>query len=158
MASIDPKTGEKTINQAAIPHIGQTTVNCPADPGGRGWPATAYSPKTGILYMPLNEYCSNTTPTPLDPGQAYTGGGRAVFARVPVPNSDGKIGRVDAIKLADRSQVWSYRLRAPETPDPGLLTPGRGRFTRLDPTVRAETPDRGPYPDETGLCGPAGLL
>src|SRR6516164_4638007 len=41
VASIDPKTGEKTINAAAIPHIGQTTVNCPADPGGRGWPATA---------------------------------------------------------------------------------------------------------------------
>jgi alcohol dehydrogenase (cytochrome c) len=115
VASIDPKTGEKTINPAAIPHIGQTTVNCPADPGGRGWPATAYSPKTGILYMPLNEYCANTTPSPLDPGQAYTGGGRAIFARVPVPNSDGKIGRVDAVKLSDRSTVWSYRQRAPET-------------------------------------------
>ena len=79
VASIDPKTGEKTINPAAIPHIGKTTVNCPADPGGRGWPATAYSPKTGMLYLPLNEYCSNTTPTPLDPGQAYTGGGRAIY-------------------------------------------------------------------------------
>ena len=107
VAAIDPKTGEKTINVAAIPHIGQTTVNCPADPGGRGWPATAYSPKTGMLYMPLNEYCSNTTPSPLDPGQAYTGGGRAVFARVPVPNSDGNIGRVDAIRLSDRTQAWS---------------------------------------------------
>jgi alcohol dehydrogenase (cytochrome c) len=115
VAAIDPKTGEKTINVAAIPHIGQTTVNCPADPGGRGWPATAYSPKTGILYMPLNEYCSNTTPSPLDPGQAYTGGGRAVFSRVAVPNSDGNIGRVDAIRLSDRSQVWTYRQRAPET-------------------------------------------
>jgi PQQ-dependent dehydrogenase (methanol/ethanol family) len=115
VAAIDPKTGEKTINVAAIPHIGQTTVNCPADPGGRGWPATAYSPKTGILYMPLNEYCSNTTPTPLDPGQAYTGGGRAIFARFPVPNSDGNIGRVDAVRLSDRSQAWSFRLRAPVT-------------------------------------------
>jgi alcohol dehydrogenase (cytochrome c) len=115
VASIDPKTGEKTINPAAIPHIGVTTVNCPADPGGRGWPATAYSPKTGTLYMPLNEYCSNTTPTPLDPGQAYTGGGRAIYARVTVPNSDGNIGRVDAIKLSDRSTLWTYRQRAPET-------------------------------------------
>jgi len=115
VAAVDPKTGEKTINVAAIPHIGQTTVNCPADPGGRGWPATAYSPKTGMLYMPLNEFCSNTTPTPLDPGQAYTGGGRAIFARVPVPNSDGNIGRIDAIKLAERTQAWSRRQRAPET-------------------------------------------
>jgi len=132
VAAIDPKTGEKTINVAAIPHIGQTTVNCPADPGGRGWPATAYSPKTGILYMPLNEYCSNTTPTPLDPGQAYTGGGRAVFARVPVPNSDGKIGRVDAVRLSDRSQVWSYRLRAPETA--AVLPTGGGLVFTGDPS------------------------
>ena len=115
VASIDPKTGEKTINPASMPHIGQTTVNCPADPGGRGWPATAYNPKTGTLYMPLNEYCSNTTPTPIDPGQSYTGGGRAVFARTSVPNSDGNFGRVDAIKLADRSTTWTHRQRAPQT-------------------------------------------
>ena len=115
VAAIDPKTGEKTINVAAVPHIGQTTVNCPADPGGRGWPATAYNPRTGTLFMPLNEYCANTTPSPLDPGQAYTGGGRAVFARTKVPNSDGNIGRIDAIKLSDRSQVWSYRQRVPNT-------------------------------------------
>jgi len=115
VASIDPKTGEKTINPAAMPHIGVTTVNCPSDPGGRGWPATAYNPKTGTLFMPLNEYCSNTTPTPLDPGQSYSGGGRAVFARGPVPNSDGNFGRVDAIKLSDRSTAWTYRQRAPHT-------------------------------------------
>ena len=115
VASIDPKTGEKTLNPAAMPHIGRTTVNCPADPGGRGWPATAYSPRTGILYMPLNEYCANTTPQPLDPGQAYTGGGRAEFRRGPVPNSDGNFGRVDAIRLADQTTVWSTRGRAPQT-------------------------------------------
>jgi hypothetical protein len=33
----------------------------------------------------------------------------------PVPNSDGKIGRVDAIRLADQSTVWSFRQRAPST-------------------------------------------
>jgi alcohol dehydrogenase (cytochrome c) len=123
VASIDPKTGVKTINLASVPKIGQTTVNCPADPGSRGWPATAYSPKTGMLYLPLNEYCSNTTPTPLDPGQAYTGGGRAVYARVPIPNSDGKIGRVDAVKLSDQSTAWSYRTRAPQT---GAVMPTGG--------------------------------
>jgi alcohol dehydrogenase (cytochrome c) len=123
VASIDQKTGNKTINQAAVPHIGQTTVNCPADPGGRGWPATAYNPETQTLFMPLNEFCSNTTPTPLDPGQAYTGGGRAIFARTLVPGSDGNVGRIDAIKLTDRSTVWSYRQRAPAT---GAVLPTAG--------------------------------
>jgi alcohol dehydrogenase (cytochrome c) len=115
VSSIDPKTGVKTLNQEAIPHIGKTTMNCPADPGARGWPATAYSPRTGMLYLPLTEFCSMTTPTPLDPGQVYTGGGRAVYRRVAVPNSDGNFGRIDAIRLSDRSTVWSKRQRAAET-------------------------------------------
>lgn len=122
--SIDPKTGAKTINPASIPKIGQTTVNCPADPGGRGFPATAYSPKTRTLFMPLNEFCSNTTPTPLDPGQSYTGGGRAVFDRTLVPGSDGNVGRLDSINLADRKTAWSARQKLPKSS--GVLPTGGG--------------------------------
>jgi len=123
VSNIDQKTGAKTINQEAIPHIGKTTVNCPADPGGRGWPSTAYNPNTQTLFLPLNEFCSNTTPTPLDPGQAYTGGGRAIFARTLVPGSDGNVGRIDAVKLTDRSTTWSFRHRAPAT---GAVLPTAG--------------------------------
>jgi alcohol dehydrogenase (cytochrome c) len=68
-----------------------------------------------MLYLPLNEFCSNTTPQPLDPGQIYTGGGRATFARIPVEGSDGNIGRIDAVKLTDQSTAWSHRQRAPQT-------------------------------------------
>jgi alcohol dehydrogenase (cytochrome c) len=115
VASIDPKTGEKTINVATIPHIGQTTVNCPSSPGGRGWPVTAYNPRSSTPSCRSMSFAPNTTPSPLDQGQVYTGGGRAVFARVKMPNSDGNIGRIDAINLADRSQTWSYRQRVPNT-------------------------------------------
>src|SRR5258707_2877207 len=59
----------------------------------------------------------------MDPGKAYTGGGRAIYARVPVPNSDGNVGSVEAIKLADRSQVWTVRTRAPQT---GAVLPTGG--------------------------------
>ncbi len=113
--SIDRATGEKTINPDVIPHIGQTTFNCPADPGGRAWQATSYSPKTQTLYMPTVEFCSNTTPNPLDPGTIYTGGGAQTYARVPRPDSDGNIGQVRAIKLTDQSEVWQYRQRPPVT-------------------------------------------
>ena len=141
--SIDPKTGVKKLNQNAIPHIGKTTFNCPADPGARGWPSTAYSPKTQMLYMPMAEYCSNTTPTPLEPGENYTGGGRAVYSRVPVPNSDGNFGRLDAIKLTDRSQAWSMRQRVPVT-SAALPTAGGLVFAgSLDRWFRA-------YDDTTG--------
>jgi alcohol dehydrogenase (cytochrome c) len=140
---VDPVTGAKTINDEAMPHIGNTTFNCPADPGARGWPSTAYSPKTQMLYLPLTEFCSNTTPTPLDPGEVYTGGGRAVYARVPVPNSDGRFGRIDALRLTDRSQAWSQRQRAPVSS--GALPTGGGLVFvgSLDRWFRA-------YDDTTG--------
>ncbi len=113
--SIDQETGEKIINPEVIPHIGETTFNCPADPGGRAWQSTAYSPRTKALYMPTVEFCSNTTPNPLDPGQIYTGGGMATFARVPTPDSDGNIGQVRAIDLTDQTEMWQYRQHAPVT-------------------------------------------
>ena len=34
---------------------------------------------------------------------------------MPLPDSDGNIGRVDAINLTDRSTMWSYRQRPPVT-------------------------------------------
>src|SRR3989454_12633176 len=105
VSAIHPKTGEKTINPDSVPHIGKTTVNCPADPGSRGWPATAYSPKTNMLYLPLNEYCSDTTPSPLDPGQPYTGGGRAPLFPRPITHRDGDIGPVDASRLDQHKAV-----------------------------------------------------
>lgn len=115
VASIDPDTGEKTFNPDTVPHIGETTFNCPADPGGRAWQATAYSPRTQTLYLPTVEFCSNTTPNPLDPGEIYTGGGMATFSRVPHPDGDGNIGQVRAINMVDQSEVWQYRQRPPVT-------------------------------------------
>ena len=113
--SIDPDTGEKTINPDVIPIIGESTFNCPADPGARAWQATAYSPRTETLYLPTVEFCSNTTVNVLDPGEIYTGGGRQTYSRVPHPDSDGNIGQVRAINMNDQSEVWQYRQRPPIT-------------------------------------------
>ena len=65
--------------------------------------------------MPTVEFCSNTTVNPLDPGQIYTSGGLQTFSRVARPDSDGNIGQVRAIKLADKSEMWQYRQYAPVT-------------------------------------------
>lgn len=113
--SIDPDTGEKTINPEVIPIIGETTFNCPADPGGRAWQATAYSPRTETLYLPTVEFCSNTTVNVLDPGEIYTGGGRQTYSRVEHPDGDGNIGQVRAISMTDQSEKWIYRQRPPIT-------------------------------------------
>ncbi len=113
--SWDSNTGIKEINPDTIPIIGETTFNCPADPGAKAWQATAYSPRTEALYLPTVEFCSNTTVNPLDPGEIYTGGGRQTYSRVPTPDSDGNIGQVRAINLTDQSEMWQYRQHAPVT-------------------------------------------
>jgi len=115
VTAIDAKTGEKTLNPAVVPKIGQPATTCPANPGARGWPATAYNPKTGILYMPINEFCATMTATALNPGQAYSGGGAATFKFMAMPNSDGNFGRVDAVRLSDQTTVWQHRQRAPSS-------------------------------------------
>lgn len=122
--SIDPETGEKTINEESIPHIGETTVNCPADPGARSWAATAYSPRTNMIYLPMQEFCSDTTPNPLSAGEVYTGGGRATFARRPIPDSDGNMGVVEAVSLDERNTAWEHRMRPANGGSAALATGG----------------------------------
>lgn len=113
--SIDQTTGAKTINPETVPVIGETTFNCPADPGAKAWQATAYSPRTKTLYLPMVEFCSETTVQPLDPGEIYTGGGRQTYTRVEHPDGDGNIGQVRAVNLTDLSDTWMYRQRPPIT-------------------------------------------
>ena len=113
--SWDKTTGEKTINPDVIPVAGESTFNCPADPGAHAWQPAAYSPLTKALYIPTIEFCSNTTVNSLDPGEIYTGGGRQTYSRVEHPDGDSNIGQVRAISMADQSEMWQYRQRAPIT-------------------------------------------
>jgi alcohol dehydrogenase (cytochrome c) len=106
--AIDPKTGKKTINPTMFPRPdGRATTHCPSDPGGRAWPASAYDPRTLTLYLPLNEFCSSES------------GGLMMR-----PQSNGKIGRIDAINLETRATAWSFHQRASMTS--ALLPTGGG--------------------------------
>lgn len=128
VSSIDPKTGKKTINQNSVPHIGEETVNCPADPGARSWAATAYSPDTQTLYMPMQEFCSDTIPNPLEAGEVYAGGGAATFSRRLAPNRE-NAGLVEAVRLTDQEQLWRHSMRAANGGSAALATGGGLVFT-----------------------------
>jgi len=45
------------------PEPGKTLNYCPSVGGAKSWNSMAYSPRTGFLYMPLNELCNNVTAT-----------------------------------------------------------------------------------------------
>ena len=55
--SVDLKTGK--IKYAADKSTGFKTVRdiCPAAPGGKDWQPSAFSPRTGLLYIPHNNLC-----------------------------------------------------------------------------------------------------
>jgi len=60
--SVDPKTGRPTYNEDAKPGTGKTATYCPSLWGGKDWPYEAYSPSTGMLYVPFNDnHCMTLT-------------------------------------------------------------------------------------------------
>jgi alcohol dehydrogenase (cytochrome c) len=54
-ASIDPKTGRPSYNEEHKPGTGKYAEFCPSLWGGKDWPYEAYSPDTGMVYIPANE-------------------------------------------------------------------------------------------------------
>ncbi len=44
------------------PQLGKTTTVCPTAAGAKSWNSMAYSPRTGYLYVPVNELCEDITP------------------------------------------------------------------------------------------------
>ncbi|MGR8950745.1 MAG: outer membrane protein assembly factor BamB family protein, partial [Gammaproteobacteria bacterium] len=54
-SAIDPKTGRPSYHEDKIPGTGKRADFCPSIWGGKDWPPEAYSPKTGLLYIPVNE-------------------------------------------------------------------------------------------------------
>jgi len=112
VSAIDPKTGKKIINPALEPEANVTKHFCPHSGGGRNWPATSYDPESKILYVPLYESCQDFTWVPRDSAKTAEGGSDMHFVLHPRPDSDGKMGRIEAINLQTKKVVWVYRQRA----------------------------------------------
>lgn len=112
VSAIDPKTGKKIIDPKLEPEANVTKHFCPHSGGGRNWPATSYDPETMILYIPLYESCQDFTWVPRDGSETAEGGSDMHFVLHPRPNSDGNIGRLEAINLETKKVAWVYRQRA----------------------------------------------
>ena len=113
VSAIDPKTGKKFINPAFEPKANIDRLLLPDANGARNWPATSYDPDTHILYVPLAETCMDYTWVPGDAAQTAAGGLDIRFTLRPRPDSDGKMGRIEAVNLKTKKVVWMYRQRAP---------------------------------------------
>ncbi len=112
VSHIDPRTGEKTINPAAIPQLDTPTFFCPHPGGGRGPSPTAYDPQTGYLYVPMQDHCTEMTALPIKPGEKTE---NSKFTLMLKPGSDGNIGRLVAVDLKTRTTAWQHRERSPQS-------------------------------------------
>jgi alcohol dehydrogenase (cytochrome c) len=112
VSAIDPKTGKKIIAPSLEPEANVTKHFCPHSGGGRNWPATSYDPETATLYVPLYESCQDFTWVPRGSSQTAEGGSDMHFVLHTRPNSDGNMGRLEAINLETKKVAWVYRQRA----------------------------------------------
>jgi alcohol dehydrogenase (cytochrome c) len=113
VSAIDPKTGKKIISPSFEPKANKTEFICPDANGARNWPATSYDPRTHILYVPLAESCMDYTWVPGDPAQTAAGGLDIRFTLRLRPDTDGKMGRIEAVNLETGKVIWTDRQRAP---------------------------------------------
>ncbi|HEX6533155.1 MAG TPA: methanol/ethanol family PQQ-dependent dehydrogenase [Gemmatimonadaceae bacterium] len=57
---VDTRTGRLTMNPDTKPVLGQVVRGaCPASPGGKDWQPSAFSPRTGLVYIPANNLCQD---------------------------------------------------------------------------------------------------
>jgi PQQ-dependent dehydrogenase (methanol/ethanol family) len=104
---IDLVTGRLIANQAKVPKPGRVVRNvCPASPGGKDWNPSAYSPRTGLLYVPHLNLCMDHGATEANyvAGTPYLGVEERMYA-----GPGGNRGVFTAWDPARRRAVWRVR-------------------------------------------------
>jgi alcohol dehydrogenase (cytochrome c) len=135
--SIDGATGEVTVNpDTMFTEPGQTREVCPAFTGGKNWQEGAYSPKTGLMYMPLQNICSTVTSEGKGT-KGQIGMGIDYVAKL-APGANNNVGTIHAISVTTGKTAWKFDQRAGMmsllSTAGGLVFAGDsvGRFKALD--------------------------
>lgn len=81
------------------------TFICPSNLGAKSWNQTAFSPRTGLLYAPIQEMCNDIQlrkPT----SEGDRGGGTWIMR--PPPGKDTGYSHLDAIDPVTGKRAWTY--------------------------------------------------
>jgi PQQ-dependent dehydrogenase (methanol/ethanol family) len=108
---VDLESGEYIPNPEKTPVLGKVIRDiCPASPGAKDWQPSAYSPRTGLLYMPHNNLCMDVESVEANyiAGTPYVG-----MNVVMKPGPGGHRGEFTAWHPVERRAVWKIRERFP---------------------------------------------
>ncbi|MGA0585534.1 methanol/ethanol family PQQ-dependent dehydrogenase [Dyella sp. KRB-257] len=105
--SIDLKSGRAIYNPAKQPKAGRVTRHvCPASPGAKDWNPSAFSPRTGLVYIPHINLCMDEQPSEVNyiAGTPYVGMDERMYA-----GPGGNRGVVTAWNPVLRKAVWEIK-------------------------------------------------
>jgi PQQ-dependent dehydrogenase (methanol/ethanol family) len=116
-AGVDLKTGRLREVPDKSPHVGHVVRNiCPASPGAKDWQPSAFSPRTGLIYMTHQNLCMDFEGAEANyiAGTPYVGANVKMYAgpgghRGEVTAWDPAAGRA-VWKLKETFPVWSGAL------------------------------------------------
>lgn len=91
------------------PQPGKPFNYCPGVMGAKSWNSMAYSPRTGLLYAPVNEMCNNVTATTNagKEGRDFMNG----RFQVTLPPDRTTFSHLDAWDPVTGKRIWSYPYR-----------------------------------------------
>jgi alcohol dehydrogenase (cytochrome c) len=105
IARVDLKTGRPQMVEEKKPITGKVVRNvCPAAPGAKDWQPSAFSPRTGLLYLPHQNLCQDVEATDVSyiAGTPYVGANVKMFA-----GPGGNRGQLQAWDVVNARQVWA---------------------------------------------------
>jgi PQQ-dependent dehydrogenase (methanol/ethanol family) len=114
---IDMKTGRPVPNPDKQPRSGRTTRGiCPASPGAKDWNPSAFSPNTGLVYIPHINLCMDWLPGEVNyiAGTPYVGADARMYAAPGRPRGEllawDPVHRRAAWKIGEDLPLWSAAL------------------------------------------------
>jgi alcohol dehydrogenase (cytochrome c) len=108
---VDRKTGQLLYAPDKKPKFDEVVRDiCPASPGAKDWQPSAYSPRTGLLYIPHNNICMDVE----DVSVSYIAGTPYVGANIKMMLGPGSYGgEFTAWDLTKKQPAWSIQDRFP---------------------------------------------
>jgi lanthanide-dependent methanol dehydrogenase len=108
---VDLKTGKLTVTTEKAPKLGVVVRDiCPAAPGAKDWQPSAYSPRTGLLYLPHNNLCMDYEAVEANyiAGTPFVGAHVVMYA-----GPGGHRGEFTAWDPVQRKPAWKIRENFP---------------------------------------------